>query len=377
MNEEGVTPASTPGPAPANSALTAEQIIQAMTSEQLYHFLKSLPAEQFTATVNLLTPNRLREAMNAAPTSSAASTTLKPEKIDVPTFDGEDPASYPAWENIVKAKFANEAARFGSQSNAVWFANGKLRGKAARLLGPWIDTYKTDSNEFTVDNFLAHMKIQFGDVDRKSKALDEIQNLKQHNRTFEDVLGEYQRLLLESGASMTWGVEMKISMLRKSLNFKLQQAVISVVDSPTYEAYVRSVRQIADNLESLNRRSQNRPNYRRNPRQYDGQGAAQGRRPVAALESMDWEPTNPRVMAMSGKRAKAIDDREYQRRQEERRCYNCGSSEHLIAACPHGRPKRREARREAKPKVAKVKIVQPELETETEEEDSEYEEAKE
>jgi hypothetical protein len=270
---------------------------------------------------------------------------IKTEKIEIQPFDGEDSALYPQFETVLRAKFSLEAAKFPSPESKVWFAVGKLKGKAARLMSPWTEEYKDNPLEFTVERFFYHMKQQFGDVDRQRKALDQLQKLRQGNRTFEDLLAEFQRLMLESGAGRSWTTAMKISSLQNAMSFKLQQATITLVNSPTFDEHVRTIRQVADRLESLERRRHHRTAYPANQTLDPTEDSARAahRRPytnTTADNRMDWEPT-PRGAAVipSGRRARRVDAREIQRRKDEHRCLRCGSSEHFINRCPHKAPK--------------------------------------
>src|SRR6476661_1963875 len=73
-----------------------------------------------------LTRNKLLQLV-----ANLVNTQPKREKIQVQEYDGKNHALYPQFETVFRAKFEQEADYFPSKANKVWFAVGKLKGKAA------------------------------------------------------------------------------------------------------------------------------------------------------------------------------------------------------------------------------------------------------
>lgn len=292
-------------------------------------------------------------------TSNTNSTSgLKPEKITVQAFEGVH-ALYPQFETGLQAKFRKEAARFPDEESKLLFAIGLLQKDAAKNMTPWIQSAMKTPGAFTLENFFAQMRLQFNDEDRQRKAMTRLNELRQLQSSFEEYHAEFQRLLYESGGGLTWDDNNKISRFQHGMNIKLQTATVAIIGT-TFEQYVRDVKIIAERLEAINRRSNNWRNngHSRNP-------------PAASHDPMEWEPT---VNSLSNRRAKWVDERELQRRKDNRLCYRCGSSEHIVPRCPYQPAVRPGGRRPPAPRVSRIKEF-PQLDDDEDKEDN-MEEAK-
>src|SRR3979411_734843 len=82
------------------------------------------------------TPPTTEQMMMAILHTLQATLAPKREKIDVQPFDGSDYSLYPQFESALQAKFAIETVSFASEAAMVWWALGKLKDKAARVMNP-------------------------------------------------------------------------------------------------------------------------------------------------------------------------------------------------------------------------------------------------
>lgn len=303
---------------------------------------------------------QMMEFMMQTIRAATAAAPSKKEKIDVQPFDGSDYSLYPQFESVLRAKFTLEAPSFPSESAKIWWALGKLKDKAARVMNPWTEAYQTDPEGFTIEKLFEQMKVQFGDTERQKKALERLQHLRQGNRSFEELLADFNRLLLEAGGH-GWDDKLKIGMLRESLNWSMKDRMVAVLEADRYQEYCQQVKTIADKLEALNRgkkfsRYMNTPRTAGHPT-----NAAIPQTPQISPDVMEWEPTQSRIGTGERRRAKWVSAEELQRRREERRCLQCGGSGHYKTECPYLPARRPSGTPRPKPE-ARVAAIAPMLE---------------
>jgi len=254
---------------------------------------------------------QMMEFMTQAIRAAAAAAPPKKEKIDVQPFNGSDYSLYPQFESILQAKFYFEATSFSSEATKIWWALGKLKDKAARVMNPWTEAYKTDPTGFTMEKLFEQMKVQFGDTERQKKALEQLQHLRQGNRPFEELLADFNRLLLEAGGHR-WDERLKIGILQDLLNWTMKDCMVAVSEANRYQEYCQQVKGIADKLEALQRN-------KKFPR-YPNDSKAPGRpingatipAPQPSTDAMDWEPTQSRIGVGEQQRAKWVSAKELQ-----------------------------------------------------------------
>lgn len=285
----------------------------------------------------------------------------KTERIKVQTFDGSDYSLYPQFESILRAKFELEPMSFPSEAAKIWWALGRLKGKAARVMNPWTEVYKTNQAAFSMENMFEQMKVQFGDTERQKKALQQLQHLRQGNQPFEDLLANFDRLLMEAGG-FGWDDRLKIGLLRDALNYGMKDRMVSVVEEGTYVRYCQQVKGIADKLEELQK-------IKRSVRRvYGGQSPPRTNAPTPApnpqppADTMDWEPTHARMDATK-RRAKWASPEDIEHRRKKHLCFRCGGSGHIKPECPYLPARNPNLQPRIRP-VARVAFVAPELEDE-------------
>jgi hypothetical protein len=55
-------------------------------------------------------------------------------------YDGEDRTAYPAFKGYLRAKLRIDRQAIGDEPELVWYAFGRLTGKAADCIFPWIES---------------------------------------------------------------------------------------------------------------------------------------------------------------------------------------------------------------------------------------------
>lgn len=271
----------------------------------------------------------------------------KPMLPDVTPFDGEDNALYPQFESSLRAKLTVDAAIFDSERAKVWYCFSRLNGKAAARINPWVEQYSQPGHEtdFTVERIITHMKSAFGDTARKDKATQQLQRLQQKNRPYDELQAELERLLLEAGG-YNWDDSLKINLLRGALNWEMQDKIIGVTRTGSYEEFKDTVKQIADQLEA---RKQRQKSF------VKGASHKTSKPSTPQLDAMDWQPTPSAVKDGQRKHAKWVSRKEREQRMRDKRCLRCGASGHFVDGCPYLSPL-------PSHRVGNTKIYEPELE---------------
>ena len=88
---------------------------------------------------------------------------------DPERFDGDDRAKYPTFEIYLLAKFDVDRLVIGNEQTQVFYAFGRLTGKAAEKMRPWVTAY-VDSPSFTVTGFIKQMRAPSLDPELASRA---------------------------------------------------------------------------------------------------------------------------------------------------------------------------------------------------------------
>jgi hypothetical protein len=163
----------------------------------------------------------LEQAMAEITRLQALIQTKRPRPIlpDPEQYDGEEMNAYPQFESKLYAKLQVDEAALGGPYERLWYAFGRLKGKAAQRLHPWMDVNGKDRDRITnntIEEFFEQMRFFFADVHRRVKANERLHNLKE-KKSFNEYLGEFEQLLLEAGGS-TWEDVIKCGFFTNGLN---------------------------------------------------------------------------------------------------------------------------------------------------------------
>jgi hypothetical protein len=249
-------------------------------------------------------------------------------------FDGEDLSLYPQFRGKLEAKVEIDAEAIGTEKDRVWFAFHRLTGTAAARIYPWISTFK-NTPFFTLPGYFKQMDIAFLDPSLRDKALSKLNTLQQGNRSFSELVSEFDRLLLEAGGH-GWDDLVKKGYLKASFNQTLCDRLVTVEEKDTYEDFCHQVKGVADRLAEYRRFT----NGVKGPRNLGNTASAttNGAASVATGDSMDWEPSTSRATRppkRNAARAKWVTKGELDKRRENGLCLRCGAGGHRVKECPY------------------------------------------
>jgi hypothetical protein len=127
-----------------------------------------------------LTPGLSRAASNLPPDYSGATTDpfrrpkhslLHPDK-----YDGEDRTVYPAFKGYLKAKLRIDRLAISDEPELVWYAFGRLTGKAADRMFPWLESMDQRGEPLRVATFMDQLDAVFCDPQVAQRALEWVNN---------------------------------------------------------------------------------------------------------------------------------------------------------------------------------------------------------
>ena len=270
-------------------------------------------------------------------TAPPSGTTSLSEKIPDPKeFDGSRNDLNRFIQQIYGKMNAN-ADRFPHATNRMTYVAGRLTGKAYSLILPKI---KYGIPQFIdYPQMLEYLEKAFGDPDRTQNAQNKLFQLKQRNSDFSAYFSEFQRLALESEMPEN----ALVPLLFQGISRELQDMLLhSPAPSSEYTAYV-------NHLQTLDNR------YRQHQQQVSRNrtGNRLASTPTTPASKTDVpQDADPMDLSTTRRQQNSFNS---QGRRERGECYRCGSSSHLVAACPVPAPTRnpaqfRETRLDPSPK---------------------------
>jgi hypothetical protein len=196
-------------------------------------------------------------------------------------FDG-DRSKYSAFRYKAKAKLRNEYERSSDEAKIAYVVS-RCTERASDVILPWAEQ---NQDHCSIGDLWSFLDQQYDDPHLKSKALDQLSNLRQGRRSVRDYHMEFNRLELQSGER--FGDASRKNMFLKGLNPKLQETLATVDDSLSFEQFVNKATRTSDNLYrvTLNNKLRERPSQSTRDTQHRGEASR-----AQSPESMDWEPT--------------------------------------------------------------------------------------
>lgn len=246
-------------------------------------------------------------------------------------FTGEDESIFPQFKGLLEAKLEIDSQAIGLEKERVWYAFGRLTGKAAGRIYPWMEASK-GTNKFTVAEFLKQLDAAFADPQKQAKALSKINQIRQGNREFREFLREFEQTLLEA-QGWKWDDQVRKGYLKAAINRELRDRLVTQEEPILYSEYVAQLRRITDNLQEIKAWDSRRGHLTR---------ANHNTLPQASPDRMEWEPTRTSAATgqgfssrlPQGQRATSVTQAERQKRRENGACVRCGSINHWVSACP-------------------------------------------
>ncbi|KJZ69557.1 hypothetical protein HIM_11050 [Hirsutella minnesotensis 3608] len=231
----------------------------------------------------------------------------RPTLPDPPKFEGIR-SKFRAWLSEMRNKLRVDGRVIGSKADQGCSSANDNRVRRAGGRGG-------DSDP---DQYLQYLEECYGDPNARTRALENLRSLRQGDKeSFAALLPRFEKELADSGGA-TWPEEVKISYLEGALRQDLRLATVYAAPTrTTYAEWVQALQSLSSGLECVGRRDALRSgggNCDSRGRDSDGDTKMTG--------------VN-RIGQESKKRRKAGATL-----KNERRCYRCGRTDHVIVNCP-------------------------------------------
>jgi hypothetical protein len=237
----------------------------------------------------------------------------RPPKFPHPElFDG-DRAKYTAFRYKAKAKLYNEYQHLSDEARIAYVVS-RCTDRAADVILPWAER---NQSFCSIKDMWLFLDQQYDDPHLKSRALDQLSNLRQGKRSVRDYHMEFNRLELQSGER--FGDASRKNMFLKGLSPKLQETLATIDDNLPFEQFVNKATRTSDNLYRVNLSNK----YRGKNSQHTQQQGKLDYSRTPSPEAMDWEPTK---VSKAGTKEKKLGS-------SKAECYDCGEKGHIARNC--------------------------------------------
>jgi hypothetical protein len=278
------------------------------------------------------TPNEIpTPTTTPGPPDQTRDTTTRRKKPQIPNPPkfSRNRQKFQQWHLEMKSKVEIDGEAFESDRAIFAYIYSRLEKTAQSMASAYYAQGGAD-HRYNPDQFLGYLEGCYGDPNAKAQALARLRVIRQKgHESFAAFLPKFEKELAESGGA-SWNDEVRINYLDGALNDTLRDALISVVSIPgAYADYTRLLLEIGSRLDSRNHQKR-REETRRRPTTPD---QTRPKSPVTPKgDKMEWEPTkvNRSIVPEKNKKKKKREDHQ----KEERRCYKCDKTGHLIKNCP-------------------------------------------
>jgi hypothetical protein len=249
-------------------------------------------------------------------------------------YDGRKRSDFLPWLTQVKAKLIVDM-NTDPDLTQFWYIHGRLEGRAAQQVQPWISTLLLNntlqSQTNLVGQIIDRLKTAYDNPEARADASNKLHSLRQGTKLFSTFHAEFDRTLLEAGG-LDWSDDVKKTFLSNGISFALANALVATPVPASYDDYVALLTTTSQNIE--------RAKLRQHGASTRGYQHQQTRAPKG--DSMDWEPTAATRLAATQKQdlrtdqrpqAKWVSAKEISRRRQNRLCFRCGKGGHMIQEC--------------------------------------------
>jgi hypothetical protein len=169
--------------------------------------------------------------------SDTASTRAKHSLTHPDKYDGENKTGYPAFKGHLRAKLRIDQKAIRGEPEQVWYGFGRLSGKAAERLYPWIESTESRGFPLRVSEFFNQLDSAFLDTQSAQRALEWINTRRQGKTPFREFLQQFEQKLLEAGG---WDIPDSIrkGYLRAAINLEIRTQLVGRDEPIAYGDYV-------------------------------------------------------------------------------------------------------------------------------------------
>jgi hypothetical protein len=242
-------------------------------------------------------------------------------------FDGTR-SKFPAWKQEIEDKLDVDKDQVGSWK-AQWYGINQCLGEKPKRVVATFYAAGGPLGQYNPEEFLKYLELSYGDPNQASKAAARLRTIKQGERqSFAAFLPTFEQTLAEAGGS-DWADAAKLTLLDSAINDNLRRALVSVDLPEDYSSWIQQVIRVSYRLEAISTgpskwaRYQNTGSPSKDTQQ-DNDGDVQ----MSGVMAMTTE-------SRKSQRARWVPEEEIQKRRQERRCFRCGASAHMVSGCPY------------------------------------------
>lgn len=232
---------------------------------------------------------------------------------------------WPTWRITMENKLAVDGDAIGSPREQFMYIFSRLEKVAWKNTGTYVRTYRETG---TPELLLTYLENMYGDPNACARAARRLHQMKQADDVpFSKFLPRLEREFADAGA-LDWPDEAKRQILIGALNRETSYALMSRGIPRTFLELISCLHEISNDRDAL---------------EISGTSwAAPSKRSTKKakhVDEMDWAPTvkanRTETQRKEAKRARWVDEEEYQRRKDEDRCLRCGKRDCRVAKCPY------------------------------------------
>ena len=235
-------------------------------------------------------------------------------------------AMWDEWHLAAMHKLAKDGAAIGDHFDQFMYIYSRLESEAAKMVSTTARTL-SETGTGHGGRFLEYLNTVFGDPNKKSRAQQQLYNLKQKEREpFASFLPKFETILATAGWS-SYADDQKISILKNALSREIRSSLIGRTPPTTWSEFISLLLTISSEIVALNQ--QFRPHL-----------SPQQQRTVSSHSNsseMEWETVKALTTGVhekgSGPRATWVKKETLAFRKKKGLCIRCGHKGHIAPKC--------------------------------------------